>query len=214
MINPIAISTDISVMRAMVMTMLEHDLIKWRHHGIGVLQGYISENTQPEIRLHIWSKLLLKPGMNVSGDIHDHRFELESHVLAGTIYHEEIEATPSEYGTHSMLQLTHARAAAGSKFHGPTEQLPGKYLTSSKLYEVKEGYCYSFEKQKFHRSPFYGDPREVAITVVAKYNQCDTPARILYPTGIPPIMAFGHDMDNALIKEVILRAKYQLERSM
>lgn len=78
-------------MRALVLKAIPFTI--FRHHGIGVLQGYLAENAEPEVRIHIWSRRLLKPGMDVSGDVHDHRFDMVSHVLCGSIEHEEV--TPS-----------------------------------------------------------------------------------------------------------------------
>lgn len=196
-------------MRAMVLQALElPGLIEWRHHGIGVLQGYLAEGHQPEVRIHVWSRRLLKPGMDVSGDAHDHRFNMTSHVLCGIIVHEELLPVASEVGDHKMLALTHARAAADNKFHGPTEPLPGDFQVLRNLMHIEAGYSYTFPALHFHRSPLLGGPDDVAITVVEKHNQReDVRARILYPTAHPPVMAFGHDMDPRLVASVLAQAK-------
>jgi len=84
-------------MRAMALALFPQ--MQWRHHGIGVLQGYVAEDVEPEVRLHVWATELVKPGMAESGDIHDHRFDLLSHVLCGQVGHEEIIPYESEDGT-------------------------------------------------------------------------------------------------------------------
>lgn len=180
--------------------------MQWRHHGIGVLQGYLSEDSQPEVRIHIWSRKLLKPGMDISGDAHDHRFEMVSHVLCGVVSHEELHAIAAPDGDHRMLALTHARAAADNKFHGPTEEIEGTYMVERKLHHFDAGTSYTFPAQEFHRSPLLGSLDDVAVTVIEKHNQQNVRARILYPAAHPPVMAFGHDMDDALIREVLERA--------
>jgi hypothetical protein len=199
-----------AAMRALVLHAMAG--MHWRHHGIGVLQGYLCEGGDPEVRVHIWSRRLLKPGMDVSGDAHDHRFDMVSHVLCGTIAHEELTPIPCDKGDHRMLALTHARAAADNKFHGPTEPLPGTFRVLRNLMHIEAGKSYEYPALRFHRSPLVGDG--VAVTVVEKHRQQDeVRARILYPAAHPPVMAFGHDMDEALIASVLAEAKAALSGS-
>lgn len=194
-------------MRAMALLTL--DRLNWRHHGIGVLQGYVRENCEPEIRLHIWSKRLMKPGMDVSGDIHDHRFDMVSHVLSGSVAHEEILEEPNPDGDHAMLALTHARAAADTQYHGPTTQLEGRFRVRRSFHTIDAGYSYSFPSQVFHHSPL-SDLGEIAVTCVEKHRQQDAPARLLYPIKREPVMAFGHTPDPEVVKAVIEAARERL----
>lgn len=182
--------------------------IEWRHHGIGVLQGYLLEDYEPEIRLHVWHPKLLKPGMDVSGDTHDHRFDMVSHVLCGMVIHEEVEPILDPEGDHRMLALTHARAAADTNYHGPTREVPGKYKVVRQRLTIDEGNSYSYPAQHFHRSPLRD---EVAVTVVEKYNQCPEQARLLFHKDHPPVMAFGHEPDQALISHVLQLARAALQ---
>lgn len=198
-------------MRALVLSVL--DRIEFRHHGIGVLQGYIAENCEPEIRVHIWSRKLLKPGMDLSGDVHDHRFDMVSHVLSGSILHEELIETEDPAGDHTMMALTHARAAADTDYHGPTIQLGGRYSVERKRHRINEGWSYRFPALKFHHSPFPGDPEdidEVAVTVIEKWQQREAQARLLYPIDREPVMAFGHTPDPEIIRSVISVARERL----
>jgi hypothetical protein len=185
--------------------------MEWRHHGIGVLQGYVTETSKPEVRLHVWDPSLLKPGMDVSGDIHDHRFDLVSHVLCGSVGHEEIFPDGADDGEWSMLKLTHARAAKAMNYHGPTEALPGKYHVMRSSIVIPEGFTYTYPASRFHRSPLLGG---TAITCVEKHSQSDASARILHPSLVPPVMAFGHDMDWSVIGPVIERARKLLASSL
>jgi hypothetical protein len=202
-------------MRALVLSVI--DRIEFRHHGIGVLQGYVRENSDPEIRIHIWSPKLLKPGMDTSGDCHDHRFDMVSHVLVGTVIHESWIPTESEHGDHAMMALTHARAAADTAYHGPTTPLPGRFKVDRQEFVIGAGKSYSFPAKKFHRSPLHspyviGVPSELAVTCVEKHNQQDAPARLLYPIAHEPVMAFGHTPDPEVIKSVLSEAKSLLVR--
>ncbi len=198
-------------LRALALPLI--DKLKWRHHGIGVLQGYVCEGTEPEIRLHIWSKKLLKPGMDQSGDVHDHRFDLVSHVLCGTIDHEEWIPSVANQGDHEMLSLTHARAASDTKFHGPTTAILGCFNVEKKWWSVKEGFSYTLPALSFHRTPLPASPEVVAVTCVEKHNQRENQARLLYPRALAPIMAFGHDIDEDLVKHLVWSAKQKLEWS-
>ena len=190
------------------------DTIQWRHHGIGVLQAYLAEGKDPEIRIHIWSRRLLKPGMDVSGDAHDHRFHMISHVLCGTVAHEELTATLDDQGDHKMLLLTHARAAADNNFHGPTTEAEGTFRVARNLMRISAGSAYAFPALHFHRSPLLGEDEDIAVTVVEKHRQEDVRARILYPAAKPPVMAFGHQIDAGLVRSVVECAREALRSAL
>lgn len=192
-------------MKAMALALFPS--MQWRHHGIGVLQGYVVEDASVEVRLHVWARELLKPGMDVSGDIHDHRFDMVSHVLCGDVGHEEIFPEHADGGAWSMLALTHARAAKDTGYHGPTRDLPGRFDVRRSSWIINAGHTYRFPRGRFHRSPILSG---VAVTVVEKHNQSSEPARILYPSAAPPVMAFGHDMDWSVIGPVLQRARAAL----
>lgn len=42
--------------------------LSWRHHGIGVLQAYLVEDADPEVRVHVWHPSLVKPGRNTNAN--------------------------------------------------------------------------------------------------------------------------------------------------
>lgn len=182
--------------------------VNWRHHGIGVLQGYLSEHREPEIRIHVWDPALIKPGIVGNGDVHDHRFDMVSHVLAGNVAHEEWFALPQADGTHTTTLLTHARAAAETKFHGPTTPTAERFLCRRETYVIPAGHRYTFPARAFHRSPVPSP----AVTLVEKHNQRSEPARILHPYDAPFVAAFGHDECPSLLVTVLDRAKVALEK--
>lgn len=192
----------IHALRALVRTLLPS--LSWRHHGIGALQAYVTEGAGVETRVHIWDPRLIKPGMAESGSIHDHRFDMVSHVLVGAVGHEEWFTYPDAYGDHATLTVTHARAAAGTKFHGPISHDPTgqRYRASCNPIFIPAGHTYRFPALSFHRSPVPA----FAVTVVEKHNQRGVPARVLHPIDRPPVMAFGHEMDAALAAELVQQA--------
>jgi hypothetical protein len=184
-------------LRAMVRAVIPS--LSWRHHGIGALQGYVSEGGGVETRIHVWDPRLIKPGMAESGSVHDHRFEMVSHVLAGVVGHEEWIPYADDDGDHTTFALTHARAAASTKFHGPIAPTGERFTVRINPFVIHEGHTYRFAAQAFHRSPVPA----FAVTCVEKHKQRDVPARVLHPIGREPIMAFGHDMDHTLVDDVV-----------
>ena len=161
-----------AAMKAMALALFPS--MQWRHHGIGVLQGYIVEDAQPEVRLHVWARELLKPGMDVSGDIHDHRFDMVSHVLVGDVGHEEIHPEANGDGLWRMLSLTHARAAKDTGYHGPTAELDGHYNARRVVHLINEGAHPSLPSRSL--PPLGSILTGVAVTVVEKHNQSDEAA--------------------------------------
>lgn len=171
---------------------IESGTLAWRHHGIGVLQAYISEGDGVEHRLHIWSRSLLKGGIDASGDAHDHRFRMVSHVLVGRVHHEEWLLSPNPLGPWTTMTLVHARAAgAEQKFHAPMSPTGARYFRSTRSVEVRAGDLYRFAARAFHRSPV----DRFAVTWVEKREQTAEPARIAHPVDVPAVPAFGHEMD-------------------
>lgn len=205
----IFVNTALYPMRAMVARSL--DSLNWRHHGIGCLQGYISEDCEPEIRIHIWSPRLLKPGMDLSGDAHDHRFDMVSHVLAGHVAHQEMIAEKVPDGDHKMLILTNARAAKENNYHGPTTAVDGLFSVKRQDYTIAMGQSYRFRAYTFHRSPMPTDPNHIAVTCIEKYRQQKIMAQLLYPAAVEPVMAFGHDIDKDLCRDIVAQAKAALQ---
>lgn len=201
---------NVEAMRGMALALLP--VLTWRHHGIGVLQGYLREGGRPEIRMHVWSPRLVKEGISGNGDVHDHRFAMVSHVLCGHISHEEWDAHPHADGDHEMLELTHARAAASTNFHGPTKALPDRYLVRTSKVKIPSGFSYHFAAHRFHRSILAMGEDEVAVTVVEKWDETNRPARLLYPVGTTPVMAFGHEISQELVRHVLRLADVCLRK--
>lgn len=173
--------------------------LNWRHHGIGVMQAYLEEGGSIEHRLHIWSRSLLKDGIDVSGNAHDHRFDMVSHVLFGAICNTEYELVESASGTWTTMTLVHARAAgAENNYHAPMQPTGKRYIAYPRARIIREGDKYHFPARHFHTSSVGG----FTITWVEKYNQSEEPARIVHPIDIPAVPAFGHTPDPGQLKHL------------
>lgn len=188
------------MLRRHALEALKQGHLKWRHHGIGVLQAYLREGDGVEHRLHIWSRSLIKPGIDVSGDAHDHRFDMVSHVLSGSVANVEWDVAASPRGTWTTMTLVHARAAgAEKKFHAPMQPTGKRYTRKLNVFLVYEGQLYRFPARTFHQTL----ASEFAITWVEKHNQTTEPACIVHPIDIPAVPAFGHDVDQAHVDHLV-----------
>ncbi len=165
--------------------------LDWRHAGLGVLQAYLYEGEENEMRVHIWHPELKKEGMHDHGDIHDHRFNLRSYVLCGAIVQSELEMCPVPPGYEGAWRchwVTHARAALETtgSFHETKNVEIICDVTPTHEVVVEAGAVYEFPKRAFHRS----EPRGLTVTLVEKLDQDSVPARVLSRLDAPIVHAF------------------------
>lgn len=191
--------------------LIESGALQWRHHGIGVLQAYIAEGADPEVRLHVWDQRLVKPGISETGDVHDHRFDLVSVVLAGEVGHEEWVMAEAEDGPYRMSSVVHARLAAETRYHGTVTEHEGRYKAYKARHLLPAGLMYRFPLGAFHRSFV---PGGTTVTRCEKHNQReDIQARVVFRADTPQVHAFGHDEDWDLISAVLSDALVALRGS-
>lgn len=171
-------------LRALVGRLIPH--LKWRHHGLGMLQAYLSEGGSVETRVHIWHPDLYLFPEEEGGRIHDHRFGLMSSVLVGSIGHDEVHERPVIVGYWKMHEVIHARVQRPDDMPTP---LDGSYEAEFVKGTIHAGHVYTFPKRVFHRSRVTG----LAVTLVSKLDQDDTPARLLIPDGHRPGHGIGHN---------------------
>lgn len=186
--------------------------LKWRHNGLGLLQAYLREGPERELRVHVWHKSLAHDGIGESGLIHDHRFNLTSHVLVGQIWQEEYQLDPDPEGPWQMHTVVHAREVLAKYAinDGDVQPLPDRYRADTAGVNIGEGWSYTFPKRRFHKTEL---DSPVVVTVVQKDDQEDVPARILAPYGKPVVHAFANTLPHAawvqplaLAEEALLRA--------
>jgi hypothetical protein len=188
-------------------------VLKWRWHGVGMLQGYIMEG-EKELRVHLWSPELILEGIDISGDIHDHRFDLRSDVLVGAIKHKEYQLIPNGVnGTHSVWRLAHnARRQLKIKTQGSDDMVeePQAYTVKTEEAIFTEGISYIFPKRFYHQTQ---PITKYAVTLVSKTNQDDGMAGILCPIGKAPVPAFGRPISEIPQKSqrIIAECKRLLE---
>lgn len=174
------------------------DADRYRHHGIGVLQGYVLESSPPEAeyRLHLWHPKLRLPDMENSGLIHDHRFNLESTILYGAIIHTVYQLDESPNGPYQAWNVENARSAEGRK-GGLQLADERRYTAKAESFRLRAGQTYKFPSRCFHRT----DVTELAITLCRKLDQQVVPARILARVGAEPKHAFDFDPAEHVVQQ-------------
>jgi hypothetical protein len=182
--------------------------LAWRHFGVGALQAYLHEGEHTEQRLHIWHPALIRPGIRDHGDCHDHRFSFKSEVLCGSLMNEPWTVYDNPIGVFDVYEVENARAAkqrTGSH-DGDTSPVSRASAIVGKPLVLHGGSSYEFHRGEFHRSFFTG----TTVTLVTKFDQQATRARILCPHGKPLVHAFGGPEPD--IRLVLLEAQGALSR--
>lgn len=179
-------------MRAMVRTLIP--MLRWRRHGIGCIQAYVQQGNNEEYRIHIWHPKAKRDGIVDRGDIHDHRFDLTSIVLLGSIEHTEMGVWGSPNGDYDMYSVVHHRADPGARY----QKIEGRYRLNPLGGDMFPGTTYTFDKGAFHRTRANG----LAITMVKKTNQEERDARVMCYMGQEPVHAF-EPLEDFDYKEVL-----------
>jgi hypothetical protein len=190
--------------------------LDWRHAGLGMLQAYVREGEENELRAHIWHPELRREGIEESGLFHDHRFDLTSYVLVGMIEQVEHRLTPNANGAWGLNRVLHARAAAEQNLLGPERltsyhadpvQLPERCNIASETVRVYEREAYFFPKREFHGTYF---DSALAVTLVEKSRQDATPAQILAPIDKPIVHAFEKPLPQSAWQHILDQAAVAL----
>lgn len=181
-------------LRFLVASLLDAGTLKWRRHGIGCLQAYVHEGEAYEQRIHIWSPELMLPGIDESGNAHNHRFTLTSTVLLGALRHTEMVLEPDPFGCHETFDFVHARLHTDDN-RADMRATGERFAIKRHVYEFGQlpyGGCarYTFPRGAFHSSePLTG----VVVTLVEKTDQVEEKAMVVAPVDRPPVPAFGGD---------------------
>ncbi len=195
-------------LRALVAQVLARDDLAWRHHGIGVLQAYIRENVEPEVRIHVWHPDLVRPGIRESGAVHDHRFNLRSTVVVGeireTLFHTHDRATRLDW---QPWHVQNARAAGAERAFDADCHPLGDPVGVKKEHRVHHaGSTYQLDRHVFHETVV----EELTITVCTMFRK-EGQARLLVPVGKEPVHAFGGPVPIDAMSRVFKEARAALE---
>lgn len=155
----------------------KHDDLKeiaWTHHGLGMLQGKLDQAT----RIHLWHPLLITDEMSGLRAIHDHRFELTSHVLYGELVDVSHRVMLNEPGSpsasvwaipHKEIQTEGDKHGGRAVFLGRAAIVPGRRKRHTR------GDVYTIPARAWHTTELVGP----AITLVTRDKFDAEPARVL-----------------------------------
>lgn len=163
--------------------------LDWRHFGVGALQAYLFESDTLEQRIHLWHPALIREGIQGYGDCHDHRFSFKSEVLCGNLFNEPWTVIENPSGIYDIYEVENARTAKERTGNFDCETLPVSRASAivGHKREMIGGDTYEFPRGSFHRTSFLN----VTVTLVTKFDQQKTRARILCPHGSRLVHAFG-----------------------
>lgn len=197
----------IAALRALVLG--SFDSLQWRHHGIGCLQAYLRELAEPEVRVHAWDPRLVRLGISGMGDVHDHRFDMESTVLVGALSEVYFgEPIPDPDGPWWVYHVENARSAGAERgFDGECAPVSReRYRAVGTQVLHREGETYRQRRATFHAT----HPCELAVTLVVMHEKRGS-ARLLVPWGHEPVHAFGESAPAALQAVILRDARRLLE---
>lgn len=168
--------------------------LKWRHHGVGMLQAYYT----PTQRVHVWHPDLLLPGMTTSGAMHNHRFAFESEVLLGSILHTHLSVTDARFGAHQLFAIENASEGRDcdivAKERVSLETGPDFRFEALTVYRI--------DKWAFHWARPYG--RDLAVTwVEIQDKNSKASATLVAPYGTQPVHALAHNVNAAMVQDIL-----------
>lgn len=185
--------------KRLVVEQMAAGALSWRWHGIGVLQAYLKEGGDEEIRVHVWSPRLVLSGILESGNAHNHRFALDSSVLVGRLQHTEWHLTPEAGGDFETFDFVHARLHTDEN-RADMRATGNRFSVRKTEHIIAAGQAYTFKRGAFHDSaPLDG----IVVTVCTKRDQIEEKAMVVAPRALPPVPAFSGDLDETLKADVL-----------
>jgi hypothetical protein len=176
--------------RALLAPLLNINTLNWRINGVGMLQAYLFEGDEDELRIHVYHNDLKLPNIHELGGIHDHRFNLWSSVYVGGLVHCEYYVEPRVDGNWRICEATHARAQQPGEVSEHSTEVA---VECAPVYNhhIWMGQSYFFPQGYFHETL----AEDYTVTLVRKLNQQNVRARFLTPKGIElpkTIMSMDH----------------------
>jgi hypothetical protein len=217
-----SVSSFVSLAQRIVrLVSFEH--LQWRHHGLGMLQAELDD----AVRIHVWHpELRTIPTTNLRC-VHDHRFNLESAIVAGCIidtpyivligeqpFLSTRNASPEFFKTEAFA-IRHAKVQGhfAAPLSGDVTQdrdvfdsvsLGEAWAKEAPSIRRKTGTSYSIARRDWHMTRV----EALAVTVVYRYDFDDRPARIL-GNGKSGIVK---NSDKALVKRILSEASDLVRR--
>jgi hypothetical protein len=181
----------------------------WRWHGLGMLQREMSET----LRVHVWHPDLVKvpPGLR---RVHDHRFDLRSLVLIGSLVDKWYDVFVGAPDANTKIwSIKHAKIQKGASAKPGTHPTGGDdepdvdLIGSARAdrtatFTRRAGELYEIPRGAFHES----EPTGLVITLVGRHNFAPgVSARVLGDHAHSAIAGQHHayERDEAVVERVL-----------
>lgn len=153
-----------------------------RFHGNGFTQLYVGDAK----RLHVWHPSL-SPIRDHNATIHNHRYDVMSHVVHGLLEHTVYSVVPHPDGPMQINIVNTSDPALKAQLTGPTGTGERVVAIPSGKYDMPAGSYYEFRHPDFHTS----EASMLTVTVFEQVNDDRSrhPA-VLSPWNEPPTHAF------------------------
>lgn len=171
-----------------------------RVHATGFAQLYV----EPDKRLHVWTDWLLEHAPDITQIVfyHDHRYEIRSKVLSGSLHDQMVEpVVTGPLGEWGMWEVRPSHEGDPEKPHrDPRMNYYDVKLLMPRI--IKAGNDYTIPLGAFHATRAIGD----TVTVMKKINEEARWARLLVPYPYDPIHSLTKQPSQKDIKREMIRA--------
>lgn len=166
-----------------------------RLHG----NGFLQIDVMPNWRLHVFHPELIPYGQKVRTTMHDHVFDMTSHILFGTLRHKHYKmiVPPEDFGDYDVFSVLYNgnRTVESTLIKDGIGSVDFILLAS---YEMNAGSVYKFKAGEWHESESDG----LTITLIHKSDPKMNRARVAVAVGKSPDNNYKRD---SVPKEVINR---------
>jgi hypothetical protein len=145
----------------------------WRHHGLGMLQGEVTD----DVRIHVWHPKLRTIPSESLRSVHDHRFDIMSAVIIGEIedvlWHVSSRPIQQCDAVTNMFAIKHAKIQDGVS--DDVTPLGNVWAKARPARKFQAGEVYTIDRRIFHQTIVHG----LTVTVVHRSAFDNEPARVL-----------------------------------
>lgn len=133
-------------------------------HPLGFFYLAVNVSASRSIRYHVWLDRASISEDQKAGEIHDHRYELNSLVLAGSLLHETFASSQKEGGGFSVFEIEYHESSSRAGTHrGDVD------LTELSRNEHSTGEAYRLPPRTIHRAqPLTLPAATLVLTVLPK----------------------------------------------
>lgn len=155
--------------------------------GLGFIQLKLTDDT----RMHFWHPDF--EGNTPEEELHDHRYRFTSHILVGSMRHEEWEFRTDELGDHEMVQVS-CKPGVDS----PAVPLARGFVELGSVYNMVAGSHYTYSDAGFHRIF-----TKRCVTFLERGPVTKEYARVIKEISAPSVCPFACKVEESKLWELI-----------